>query len=80
MSLITITIASPVSDPDKFFLIRADMPEVDTEYVWCGQALGWIVAGPLAVKHRKLYDSFEDAEDAASRLVHRKVGRKPGGN
>jgi hypothetical protein len=67
--LSTVIIAEPDSAPGQFCLFRADFPDPDNLFIWCGPSLGWLPANATARLLHRLYRSVEEADDDADRYV-----------
>lgn len=65
----TIVVAESNDRHGWYGLIRADFPDMDRGYIWCGKALGWLPIGPQARLHAALFASVEAAEKAAEKAA-----------
>jgi hypothetical protein len=72
----TITVAELRDAPGSFILLRADFPDLDKCYVWCGQ-YGWLPSSELANTLRYEYRSMRKAERAAQKYVTRPLQENP---
>ena len=74
--LSTVTVAELRSAPGSFILLRADFPDLDTYYIWCGQH-GWLPDSNLTKTLRHEFHSIEEAEIAGDDLITLPLQEKP---
>jgi len=68
-SVSTVVVAEPRYAPGRFVLLRADLPDMDRGFVWCGRSLGWRPMETTSTAFVKLFPSEEKATEAADKYV-----------
>lgn len=66
--LSTITIWRAADGPRRFILVRADFPDSDREYIWCGKA-GWQPWNTGTELLAKIFRSEAEAKQAAKKTT-----------
>ena len=64
-----VVIAEPEYARGQFVLIRADLPDTDRRFVWCGRSLGWLPFETTSRAFFRFFSSREAAEEAAEKYV-----------
>lgn len=67
--LSAVTILQEVEHPNRFILIRADSPDMDRQFVWCGKANGWQPWNATTELIAKTFRTEDDAKRAANKAV-----------
>ena len=68
-SLSTVTLCEPEYAPGKLVLIRADFPDTDRQFVWCGRSLGWLPFKTTSNAYFHLFSSEAKAQKAANDYI-----------
>lgn len=65
----TVVIAQPDHAPGRFALLRAELPDLDHWFVWCGRSLGWLPLKTTSSVYVRLFSSWEEAQEAADEYI-----------
>ena len=64
-----VTIAEPEYAPGRYVLLRADAPNKDRWYAWCGRSRGWLPMKEASNAFFRQFDSTEAAEKAIEKAL-----------
>lgn len=68
-SVSTVVVAEPEYAPGRFVLLRADLPDMDRWFVWCGRSLGWLPLKTTSSAYVHLFASEEEAFAASDKYI-----------
>lgn len=65
----TIVVLQDTENKNRFILVRADFPDAQRRFIWCGRALGWRLWNFVTEVVAKSFRSGAEAQKAADKAV-----------